>query len=110
MGFVGKGIQNVEMMKYVGREDCEVWLYHVGSCSHLRWELFGEVEGVGVNVVADVFCFLLVKREGDIGVDEEVDGEGWLGEGINEGGFEISICELLDWRLLRIGLFGVGVL
>ena len=35
-------------------------------------------------------------------MEEEVGGEGWLVEGIDGGGFEVGVCELLDWRLFRV--------
>lgn len=65
---------------------------------------------MGVNVVADACCLSRVEGEGDIGVKEDIGGEGWLGESVDEGGFEVGNYEFLDWRLVGFGVFGVGVL
>lgn len=56
----------------------------------------GEKEGVGVNVVPEACCLSWVQGEEDIGVEKEVGGEGWLGKGVNEGRFEVIVCDLLD--------------
>lgn len=33
----------------------------------------------------------------------------WLGEGVDDSGFEVGVSEALNLRLVRVGVFGVVV-
>jgi len=65
-----------------------------GEC----WGNIGKGKGVGVNVVAEVCCWSWVEGEEDIGLEEEIGEEGWLGGGEDDVGLRLRWTRLLFMR------------